>query len=156
MPVIVVGADTDVGLAVVEALSSRAAELRAFVSDPRAGTELKARGIKTAVGDVSDAGHVGAAACECFGAVLVGAAAVDARERAFADAPEAVLAGWAEGLADAGIRRAIWVLPRAMRVPTIPHATEVAVVDGEAPPTEIAREVARLDDLPSLGPGPGP
>ena len=54
MPVIVVGADTEVGRAAVDALLPDAAEVRAFVTDPKAIDPLKALGVKVAVGDVID------------------------------------------------------------------------------------------------------
>ncbi len=150
MPVIVVGADTRLGEAVVDALAGRDGEIRAFVSDPEAARSLKARGIKTALGDVSDGSHVGGAACNCFGAVLIGQAAVDERERSFADDPAAVAEAWAEGLADAGVHRAIWVVSDPRIVPGTPHAVEVAVVDATASPATISAEVRRLDDAATL------
>ena len=53
MPVIVVGADTPVGLSIVSALIEPDREVRAFVTDAEVGVSLKARGVKVALGDVS-------------------------------------------------------------------------------------------------------
>jgi uncharacterized protein YbjT (DUF2867 family) len=84
MPVIVVGADTSQGRAVVEGLLEPGREVRAFVSDPDAGAELRELGVKVALGDVSDDSHVQGACTNCFTAVLVTEAARDGRERSFA------------------------------------------------------------------------
>ena len=72
MPVIVVGADTEIGLASIEGLLARQGEVRAFVTDPAVGASLKERRVKVALGDVSDPSHIEAAALHCFSAVLVG------------------------------------------------------------------------------------
>ncbi len=153
MPVLVIGADTDLGRAVVEALLPRQGEVRAFVSDVDSGLALKAKGVKVATGDVSDASHVGGAALNTFSAVLVPEAAFDGRERSFAQSPEAVFAAWAEGVVDAGVRRAIWIADD--RAPGAEAAfsgvPEVAVVaPAGRSPAEVAREVARLDELAEL------
>ncbi len=58
MPVIVVGADTPQGRAVVEGLVEPGREVRAFVSDPIVGAELRDMGVKVALGDVSDDSHI--------------------------------------------------------------------------------------------------
>ena len=71
MPVIVVGADTSKGRAVVEELVAPGREVRAFVSDPGAGAELRELGVKVALGDVSDDSHVQGACMNCFTAVLI-------------------------------------------------------------------------------------
>jgi putative NADH-flavin reductase len=109
MPVIVVGADCPLGVEIVAALLPNAAEVRAFVTDASAAPSLKERGVKVAVGDVSDGSHVGGAALNTFCAVLLPGAAVDERERSFAANPAEVIAAWADGLRDAGTRRIIWV-----------------------------------------------
>jgi putative NADH-flavin reductase len=109
MPTIVIGADTPLGLSITRALIRASPEVRCFVSDAEAGTALKAEGVKVAVGDVSDRSHVGAAALTAYCAVLVGEAAVDARERSFAESPSAVLVAWAAALHEAAITRALWV-----------------------------------------------
>lgn len=109
MPVIVVGADTALGEKIVEALLANASEVRAFVTNVDVAMAFKARGAKVAIGDVSDGSHVGGAALNAFCAVLISEAATDDRERSFAATPDAVVAAWAEGLADAGTKRAIWI-----------------------------------------------
>jgi nucleoside-diphosphate-sugar epimerase len=149
MPVIVVGADTPLGTAIVAALLGRQGEVRAFVSDPGEALRLKALGVKVAVGDVSDASHVGAACTNCFSAVLVGAAADDGRDRDFASEAAAVLAKWAEAVREAAVRRVIWVVDG--RPPSIDGA-ETARVDAGLDPATIAARVAELDDAAVLGP----
>ncbi|NIQ53494.1 MAG: hypothetical protein GWN71_08665, partial [Gammaproteobacteria bacterium] len=57
-----------------------------------------------ALGDVSDASHVGAACTNCFSVVLVQDAAHDDRERSFANDPPAVLGAWADAIDGARIR----------------------------------------------------
>ncbi len=154
MPVLIVGADTELGEAVVAALLSRQGEVRAFVSDVDSGLALKERGVKVATGDVSDASHVGGAALNTFSAVLVPEAAFDGRERSFAGDPDAVFAAWAEALREAGVRRAIWI--EDGRAPggeerlraVVPEVAAVATTGRSA--TEIAAEVARLDELAEL------
>lgn len=144
MPVIVIGADTPEGREITRALLDRDGEVRAFVTDPAAVAELRERGVKVALGDVSDGSHVGGAAMGCFSAVLVAKAAEDERERAFAATAAEVWAGWAEGLADAGVARVIWVgegdPPKPMRA----LAAEVVSVYVTRP--DLAAEVRRLDD----------
>lgn len=152
MPVIVVGADTPVGAAIVEALQPGAAELRAFVTDPGTIDGLKSRGVKVAVGDVSDGSHVGGAAMRAFCAVLVPEAAVDDRERSFAATPAAVLGAWLEGVADAGVHRVIWLddprLPGAVEL-LAGCAAEVAVVPTKGRTVaEIAADVAANEARP--------
>ncbi len=153
MPVLVIGADTELGGAVVEALLPRQGEVRAFVSDVDTGLALKSRGVKVATGDVSDASHVGGAALNTFSAVLVPEAAFDGRERSFAATPDAVFAGWAEGLAEAGVRRAIWIEDE--RAPggaaAFAAVPEVAVVpSADRSLAEVVADVARLDELAEL------
>lgn len=148
MPVIVVGADTDWGAAIIELLVSPGREVRAFVSDPAVGAALKVQGVKTAVGDVSDASHVAGACMRCFSAVLVGAAAVDSRERAFASDERSVLRGWGEAASQAGVRRVIWVLDGPVPAISVPEMAQVPYsgvgVDS------VARRVAALDDAARL------
>jgi hypothetical protein len=155
MPVLVVGADTPLGAAITRALDVRHGERRAFVSDPGVAESLKQRSWKVAVGDVSDGSHVGGAALGAFSLVLVPEAAFDGRERAFAQSPAATVQAWAEAASDAGVTRVIWL--QDPRVEGAEHGfstrvTEVAVVATEGrDPTEIAHDVARLDDLADLG-----
>jgi uncharacterized protein YbjT (DUF2867 family) len=151
MPVIVIGADTTAGAAVLDALVGRAGEVRAFVTDPDAAAELRVRGIKVACGDVSDVSHLTGAVLGCFSAVLVPTAARDGRERSFAADPGAVFRGWAEALDGTGVRRVIWLDDGAQPGPGEAlgrGVAEVARVDSAgAAPEETAAEVARLDDL---------
>ncbi len=143
MPVIVIGADTPEGEAVLEALVHPEREVRAFVTDPDVGLVWKQRGVKVAIGDVSDASHVEAACTRCFSAVLIQTAAVDARERSFAHTPQAVMAGWAHAVSAAKVQRVIWVVegePPPTRNP------EAAAVPIGLPAAELAARVAQLDD----------
>lgn len=147
MPVIIIGADTKVGRAVVTALLDRKGEVRAFVSQPAVGAELKELGVKVAVGDVSDASHVGPAALNAFSAVLIDEAARDDRVRSFASNPASVHRAWAEGLADAGVRRVIWVGPSEAPKELATVAPEfLKVSTSDRDPADIGREVAKHDD----------
>lgn len=141
MPVIVVGADTPIGMGIVEALIEPGREVRAFVSDPDAAARLKGRGVKVAIGDVSDDSHVEGASLHCFTMVLVTDAARDDRERSFAGTEDEVLAAWGRAASAAGVTRVIWVHAGE---PPPTAAPESAVVDPARP--GLAREVARLDD----------
>ena len=145
MPVIVVGADTAAGAVIVERLVDPQREVRVFVTDPAIGQEMKERGLKVAIGDVSDDSHVEAASTRCFSAVLIAEAALDGRERSFADGPEDVLEGWAMAVANSGVRRVIWVTSG-------PHpetkAPEVTAVDPTDP--ELAEKVFALDEAYSI------
>jgi putative NADH-flavin reductase len=152
MPVIVIGADTEYGLAVTEGLTHRNGEVRAFVTDPDSVPLLRAAGVKVAIGDISDASHIEGAAHQAFSAVLMAQAAVDDRERSFATSPEAVWSAWAAGLRDAGVQRLIWVGPDGGPPPTIPStSSEWATVDVRGRSSQqVAAEVVRLDDLAEL------
>lgn len=142
---IVVGADTGPGEALIAALGSPQREIRVFISDEMRGLELKGRGFKVATGDVSDESHIEAASTRCFTAVLITEAAHDARERSFAATPDAVLRGWANAVANSAVTRVIWITNT--EYPET-DAEEVAVVDpGEA---EFAKRVIELDDASSL------
>ena len=153
MPVIVIGADTPLGGHIVAALAGRAGEMRAFVTDSNVAERLKQAGWKVAIGDVSDASHVGGAAINCFSAILVAEAASDNRQRSFADDATATEDTWVEALADARVRRAIWVGSEEGLLPLRDIVPEAAWVDPEGKrPEETAAEVARLDDLASLEP----
>jgi putative NADH-flavin reductase len=152
MPVIVVGADTPLGEAVVAALLPRNGEVRAFVTDPAAAAVLRERRVKVALGDVSDGSHVASAALNAFSAVILSGAATDGRERSFAATPDEVVAAWAEGLGDAGITRVIWVddagvVPDRIRAAA---AQAAAVATGGRRPEEIAAEIAALDAAANL------
>jgi nucleoside-diphosphate-sugar epimerase len=145
MPVIVVGADTEAGAAILDRLHSPGREVRAFVSDEAEAARLREMGYKVAVGDVSDSSHVEGASTRCFSAVLIAQAADDGRERSFADDPDQVMRGWAAAVANSKVRRVIWVSK-----PPVPEtgAPEVAVVDPADP--RLADRVYELDDAETL------
>jgi len=155
MPVIVIGADTPMGNAVVPALRPRSGEVRVFGTDPDAGERLRGMA-KVAVGDLSDGSHVGGAAIGAFCAVVIAAAAHDGRERYFAATPQAVFARWADGLSDAGISRIVAVgCPDEVPEPDplIGAAPEYVFVDTTGKSREtIAAEVAGLEAATSLDP----
>lgn len=151
MPVIVVGADTDIGYAIVPVLQPASGEIRVFVSDGAVGERYRVSA-KVAVGDVSDASHVGGAAIGAFCAIIIAEAAHDGRERSFATTPQAVFRQWADGLADAAVDRIIVVgrpeeIPSPNPIQTIGREyrfVETAGKDGAA----IAAEVADLEAAP--------
>lgn len=151
MPVIVIGADTDMGRAILAQLDGRGGEIRAFVSDPGEGLTLKRRGLKVAVGDVSDASHVGGAALNCFSVILVPECAFDERERSFTDGPEATVGSWAEALADAAVQRVILIedgrLPSAPAVLGAVPAELVAIPASGRSLEEVAAAAADADDV---------
>ena len=70
--------------------------------------------------------HIEAATTSCFTAILVGEAATDARERAFLNDPEEVMAAWARASSSSGVTRVIWVT-------------------GDEPPKTTTREVTNVD-----------
>lgn len=154
MPVIVVGADTAIGELIVDALVG-SAEVRAFITDPQKAPALKQRGAKVAIGDVSDGSHVGGAAMNSFLAVLVPEAALDDRERSFAESPSDVVRSWAEGLGEAGTTRVIWLederLERGAAI--IAEAfPEVAVVATKGRDEHsVVEDVVRIERLKTLG-----
>lgn len=148
MPVIVVGADTTLGSRIVEAMAGPEREVRAFVSDPGAVDHLRDLGVKVALGDVSDASHVGGACTNCFSAVLVSDAASDGRDRAFASEPGTVLAGWAEAVDSAAVRRAIWVMEGD--APTTRRVPESATVPRNQEPDVIVDSVVALDEARTI------
>lgn len=150
MPVIVIGADTPVGEAIVATVLPSAAEMRAFISDERFAESLKGRGVKVARGDVSDFSHVGAAALNCFCAILVTDAATDSRVRSFADDPRSVIEGWAGAVRDAGIHRTIWVSREDGRLPLPAPVPEVATVLVGTDLGRTACQVAHLEGLSSI------
>ncbi|MCY4371961.1 MAG: NAD(P)H-binding protein [bacterium] len=148
---IVVGADTPVGDAIISTVCRSAAEVRAFITRDADADSLKERGVKVALGDVSDSSHVEAAALYCFCAVLVTEAAYDDRDRAFAQHPDDVLAGWAEAARNAGVRRVIWVGTEHRKEPYPDSVGEVATVIVEGDLDGAAREVGELEETASLG-----
>lgn len=153
MPVIVIGADTDLGPAVVDGLLPRDGEIRVFVTDDAAADAYRTLGVKVAIGDVSDGSHVGGAALNAFSAVLMAAATVDDRLRSFAEDAEEVMDAWAEGLEDAGVRRAIFVATGQIPNPSeaLAAATpEFVVLVPDPDPAGTADRIAELDDAPAL------
>jgi nucleoside-diphosphate-sugar epimerase len=126
MPVIVVGGDTPTGRAILERIAEPDREVRAFVSDEIQAVALRERGVKVALGDVSDDSHIEGAATRCFTAVLITEAARDERERSFAPTEARVLQGWASAVTASDVSRVIWV-----------H-------DGETPPVKV-RETVVVD-----------
>lgn len=145
MPLIIVGADTKAGTRIVEGIGRPEREVRVFVTDESRGAELKGRGFKVAIGDVSDDSHIGAASLACFSAVLVAEAAHDSRERAFAETPDEVLSRWAEAVANAGVTRAIWVVNGQ---PPQTSVDEVASVAPDDP--ALAERIVALDNARSI------
>lgn len=145
MPVIVVGADTRPGSLIIDRLAKPHREVRAFVTDPQEAARLKERGVKVALGDVSDESHIEGAALRCFSAVLVTEAAEDDRERSFANTPEEVLTGWARAVTRSKVKRVIWVTGDT---PPAVEAAEVAIVESDDP--ELATRVAQLDDAQEI------
>lgn len=150
MPVIVVGADTQIGDAIVSTVCRSAAEVRAFITLDAGADRLKELGVKVAIGDVSDSSHVEAAALYCFCAVLVTESAYDSRDRAFAQHPDDVLAGWAEAARNAGVRRVIWVGMEHREEPYPESVGEVATVIVEDDLEAAARAVGQLEEAERL------
>ena len=154
MPVVVIGADTPLGAATMDALLPRAGEVRAFVTSPEAAAELRSRGVKVALGDVSDGSHIGGAALNAYCAILIAEAAADDRERSFADTPHDVVSGWIDGLNDAAITRAIFVTADPGMTALAGLLAELAVVTtGGKSTAEVVAEVSRLEDAVELPEG---
>ena len=148
MPVIVVGADHPLGEVIARKLAAPDREVRAFISSVNAHGPLRSLGIKVAIGDLSDEGHIEAAATSCFTAVFVEPALEDGRDLAFA-APKVAAQGWAKAAAGARVQRVIWVGSGA---PPVKGPEMAAVTVDNRSPDEIAEEVALLDDLAELPP----
>ncbi len=146
MPVLVVGADTAIGRALVAGLREPDREVRAFVTDPTAAAELRGLGVKVALGDVSDDSHIEGAAIGCFTVVLVVEAAEDPRERSFASGPEEVLAGWARAVTACGVTRVIWVGDRETASADVDESAHVSPSD-----PDLVRRVVALDAARTIG-----
>ena len=147
MPVMVVGADTPVGEAIIREVIDPDREVRAFVSDPAVGVRLKEAGVKVAVGDVSAASHVSAACLRCHTVVLVCDAGRDGREISFAADAGELHTQWAQAVSEAGAKRVIWVANHPVPEAQVP---EQATVDSDLSPEQIATRVADLDDAAVL------
>ena len=142
MPLLVVGADHPIGEAIVRQTLAPGREVRAFVTDPAQGARLKKLGAKVAIGDLSDEGHIAAAATRCFAVAFVLDALTDGREVSFAE-PGEIPALWAAAAEAAGVTRVMWVGSEGPDV----RVAEVAVVSvSDREPGDIAVEVADLDD----------
>lgn len=152
MPVIVIGADTPTGAAILAVLRNRAGEVRAFVSDELESETLRATEVKVATGDLSDVSHIEGACTNCFCAVLVTEAAYDGRALAFARSPREAVAGWQAAVRSSGVTRAIWVeSPGAELGDVSASAPEVAEVNTLGRPLDdIVAEVAALDDAAEI------
>jgi len=148
MPVIVIGADTPTGRAIVHRLAATGGEVRAFVSAAPEAAVLRARGVKVAVGDLSDASHIGAAAAGAFSAILLPAATVDGRLLSFA-APAGAVTGWLRAADEAGVSRVIVVGEAAdLRLEGRPQV--VVVPTAGRTEDEIAAAVVALDEADRL------
>ncbi|HLE38588.1 MAG TPA: NAD(P)H-binding protein [Acidimicrobiia bacterium] len=148
MPVIVIGGDTPAGRAIVHRLTERAGEVRAFVSSADEAATQRSRGVKVAVGDLSDDSHVRAAAAGAFCAVLITEATTDGRELAFA-APGEVVAGWLRAAEEARVTRVIVVGGLPGTAPAgISEIRVLPAVDMSAP--DLAEAVAALDEVERL------
>lgn len=135
----------------MDALLPRDSEVRAFVTSAETAAALRSRGVKVALGDVSDGSHVGGAALNAFCAVLIHSAATDDRERSFADDAAEVLAAWVEGLNEAAIKRVVvaWDDPPADVLSAIEAPTAIVSVTGR-PTADVAAEIAELEDVAQL------
>ena len=148
MPVIVVGGDSKIGRGIVHYLAERPGEVRVFVSSAEAATTLRSRGVKIAVGDLSDESHVGAAATGAYCAVLITEAAYDGRTFAFAE-PDGVVEGWLRAVGEAGVTRVIVV--GTPRIPVSVATSEMRVLATDDMTTEaITHAVAALDEAQRL------
>ena len=145
MPVIVIGADTPNGRAILQSLHGPKREVRAFVSDEAVGATLRRQGFKVALGDVSDESHIEAATTRCFSAILITEAASDKRERSFARSVNDVLEGWARAVASSDVTRVIWVYSEQ---PPPTKTREVATVDPGDP--KLVEKVVALDDAQTI------
>jgi uncharacterized protein YbjT (DUF2867 family) len=147
MPVMIVGADTDLGDAIITGMAGRNGEIRAFVTDLGAAERLKSHGVKVATGDVSDPSHIEAACTNVHTAVLLTEAAHDGRVRSFASSPDAVVRGWADAVGAARVKRVVWV---DHGDPPTTSITEEAVVDATLDVETVVSTVVELDEAQSI------
>jgi hypothetical protein len=154
VPAIIIGADTPLGSAIASGIDATDREVRAFVSDPATSADLRALGINTAVGDVSDGSHISAAASGCFTAIIDPTMALDVRERSFSTSPDTTILIWGQGLQEAGVTRIIWLQHDA--IPSIPASMRtsspefVVIATHGQKPSSVAAEVFRIDDLDEI------
>jgi nucleoside-diphosphate-sugar epimerase len=148
MPVIVIGGDHPLGLALLSRLNAPDREVRAFVSSLVVAEQLKSVGIKVAIGDVSDVGHLAGACLNCHTAVLLMAAAGDGREISFASSEAGVFSGWAESVREAGVKRVIWVGPGV--APTAGTREEAWVDTADLDYSLVIERVVGLDEAAYL------
>lgn len=146
MPVMVVGADTERGRRIAERFLQPHREVRVFVTDPDTADDLRQRGAKVAMGDISDDSHLSGACLNCFSVVLVAEAAHDNRLRSFGATPQQVLESWARAVDTAAVRRVIWVTA-GEAAPSL-SVEEVAIVDQDDP--DLVEQVFRLDEARRL------
>lgn len=146
MPVIVVGADTPQGTAILESLLDPQREIRAFVSDEAAAIRFREKGVKVALGDISDDSHIEAAAARCHTAILMTNAIDDGRELAFAKNTDQVLDRWASAVGS--VKRVIWI--HTGEPPPV-KAEESATVHPDDP--DLVVKVIDLDEARSLSQG---
>lgn len=147
MPVIVVGADSAIGEEIIEQVVGPDREVRAFVSDAHMGARFKDQGVKVALGDLSDISHVSAACLRCHTAVLICQAAHDGREISFAADARELFEQWAQAVAEAKVRRVIWVADHPVPTVSVP---EQATVSDSLPLPQVAEQVAQLDDAVAI------
>ena len=149
MPVIIVGADTPIGIEIVAKLAENAGEVRTFITDPAFTDAFRSQNCKVAIGDVSDGSHIEIAGFEAFTAVLIAEAALDSRDRSFSTNPESTAAAWIKAVTDARIQRMIWIGTTPLgEPPGVGRIPEVAFLKQSDEDTAV--EVARLNELAEL------
>lgn len=144
----IVGADTELGLRLARTVTSPDREIRAFVSDPHTADHLRSLGVKVALGDVSDPTHIGAACTGVFTVVFVTEAAHDERVRDFIDNPATLIESWGEAAVEAGARRVIWV---GDDPPAPTPGCEFATVGADLTIEQQVARIVELDDALRLG-----
>jgi uncharacterized protein YbjT (DUF2867 family) len=141
VPVVVTGAETPLGRAVLHALCAREViEVRATVREIGAAAPLRADGVPTSVSDLSDPLQLGA--------VLDGAHTV-----VHLDRPLSTWQWLLEAAEDTGVRRIVTVLPPGTAVPEAP-GYELMVVTGSSADADPAVVAAVLSADARLAPAP--